>query len=528
MRANWIKYIFIVFVIGLIIYSIIIINNNNQKKEEQIENNNINVESEILKDVTVSISKYDTINPIISNNKGVQEISKLIFEPLLTLTKEYKIENCLAKEWSKTSATAYIIKLKDDIKWSNGEKLSAEDVRYTIDRLKENKSTYSYNVQHVISVDVLDETTVKITLEKEVPFFEYNLTFPIVSKKYYEGEDFYTTTKVPIGTGMYKISNIQTNKITLDKNNSWWNISNENAKLEKIYVNLYNSSGEAYNSFKIGNLDLIQSNNMNLKDYIGTIGFYTKEYKGRAQDFISINCTDNILSKQEVRQAIAYSIDKDNIIASVYGGNYYVSNFPLDYGSYVYNENNALKYNISQAQKVLTENGWEYKNKIWQKKENYKTLKLNFTLVVNSSDENRIKVAEVLKTQIEQIGIKITIKKVTDSTYKKYLENKNYDLILTGTYNSLSPDLSLYFGESNLANFSNVEANTIISEVKNITDEKIIKEKMQKLEEIYNTQVPYISLYRNKEIVAYSLKLVGDVTPNFYKLFYNINNWYRQ
>ena len=194
-----------------------------------------------------------TINPILSNNKNVQDIAKLIYEPLVNLTADYKAEPFLAKEWAKQGDNSYLIKLRENVRWSDGQRFTAEDVRFTIDRLKEISSVYSYNVQYVISVDVVDDYTVKINLDREVPFFEYYLTFPILSKDYYEGEDFVNTAKngQPVGTGRYKIDTVETSNITLIKNEAWWEIKEKPLTLEKIIINLYSSIGELYNSFKI-------------------------------------------------------------------------------------------------------------------------------------------------------------------------------------------------------------------------------------------------------------------------------------
>ncbi len=69
---------------------------------------------------------------------------------------------------------------------------------------------------------------------------------------------------------------------------------------------------------------------------------------------------------------------------------------------------------------------------------------------------------------------------------------------------SPSPNLSTYFGEGNIANYTNEEVTNIMNEVKNTTDEGILKEKYARLVEIYKTDVPYISLYNNKYTVAYN------------------------
>lgn len=100
-------------------------------------------------------------------------------------------------------------------------------------------------------------------------------------------------------------------------------------------------------------------------------------------------------------------------------------------------------------------------------------------------------------------------------------------MILTGVYNSFNPDLNFYFGQDNLQNYKNDEVIRILNEVKNIQDEKLIKEKYNRLEQIYNEDMPFVSLYRNKLYVIKSQNLVGELEPNNYFSYYKINNWYR-
>ena len=108
------------------------------------------------------------------------------------------------------------------------------------------------------------------------------------------------------------------------------------------------------------------------------------------------------------------------------------------------------------------------------------------------------------------------------------MKNKNYDLILCSINLSISPDLSTFFGQNNLANFYNDEVNNLLSEVKNTVDDNKIKQNYRRLGEIYINEVPYISLYNNKYTVAYNKNLVGTVEANWYYQFYNIHDWYKK
>lgn len=469
------------------------------------------------------------MNPILSNNKNVQDISKLIYDPLVTLTADYKAEPCLATEWAKQSDNSYLIKLRENVKWSDGQRFTSEDVKFTIDRLKEISSIYSYNVQYIVGIDLVDDYTIKINLDREIPFYEYQLTFPILSKDYYEAQDFVNTEKnsSPVGTGKYKITDVQPSYITLEKNNSWWNKEN-NLTTSKITINLYSSIGELYNSFKMGNIDLIATTNDNLQQYIGTIGYSSKELKGREHTFLAFNMQNYFLSKQEVRKAISYSIDKENIVSSIFGNKCYTSSFPLDYGSWLSQGQDASSgYNLDQAKQILIDNGWNYNYGSWQKIENYKTQKLALNLLVRASDSSKVAVAENIRQQLANQGILINIISTSDEDYNNRINNRDYDIALCEMTLSPSPNLNTYFGDGNIANYSNEEVTNIMNEVKNTTDENILKERYTRLAEIYKTDIPYISLYNNKYTVAYSSEIVGEITPNWFYQFYGIEGWYK-
>lgn len=526
MKSNFVKYIFFIIVIIVMGFAIYKINKGEDNVPEEVNKTNEIEEDEQIKEITLGIAEYDTINPILSNNKYVQEISKIIYDSLLEIDEEYKIKNSLAKDWAKTSGTTYLIKLRDDVKWSDGQQLTIEDVIYTIDILKKIPSIYAYNVQYITRVDKVDENTIQITIDHEIAFFEYNLIFPIMSKNYYQDEDFVNSTKndMTIGTGKYKIVKNDAEGIILNKNE---NYKGEELTLETINIDKYSNLGELYNAFKLGKVDIITTDNINISNHIGTIGYNIKEAPGRDFDFVAINTQNAILSHTEVRKAMLYAINRENIIASVYNNKYKLSNYPLDYGNYLKGQDVDSSYNVDKAREALETAGWNYKNNKWQKVENYTTKTINLKLVVQATNQTRITVAEMIKGNLEEIGISVSIIKASDSQYQSYIQNKNYDMILTGTRQSASPNLETYFGEANLANYNNEEVRTIINEVKNITKEDLLKEKYERLRQIYNDEIPYISLYNSYYAVASNWNLKGNVTTNWYNIFMDINNWYK-
>lgn len=89
------------------------------------------------------------------------------------------------------------------------------------------------------------------------------------------------------------------------------------------------------------------------------------------------------------------------------------------------------------------------------------------------------------------------------------------------------PDLNSYLGESNLSNFNNKEVSEILKQIDSIEDKELLQQKYNRIYEIYKEEMPFISLYNNVNFILYSRELKGDLSSNWYDVFYNIENWYK-
>lgn len=528
---NFVKYIFaaiVIFLIGYTFYALV----QNDEIDENISLDQTSTVSTIQTDLRLAIAEIDTINPILSHNRNVQEITKIIYDSLVTLNENYKLEYCLAEEIAKIDNVNYIIKLRKGVLWENNTNFTAYDVKFTIDMIRDYYGTginsiYVENLKHIVSLDVIDDLTIKITLSQEVPFFEYNLTFPIMCENYYYGEDFKTSTKLPIGTGMFRISDNVNNVIKLVKNENYWDSTKE-PMVNEIYINLYSTMGEVYNAFKSGDIDLVISKNINVEEYIGTLGYNKVEYKAREYDFLALNTNHLILSNSNVRKALSLIIDKNSIVANCLGNGYISSNFSLDMGNWLYIKDLNISVDTEQAKQILLNDGWIQTNNSWNKNINGQNMRLAFTITVNNNNTSRVYVAENIKAQLESFGVPITIRQVSAENYANILNNKDYEIILAGLELGFSPNVETFFGNGNIANYQNQEVFEIINTVKNSTDDNILYERYARLYDIYLEEVPYIGLYRNTNCIIYNQSLVGNIQPNVFNVYHNIEKWYRQ
>ena len=104
---------------------------------------------------------------------------------------------------------------------------------------------------------------------------------------------------------------------------------------------------------------------------------------------------------------------------------------PLAYGSYLY-----YQYSIDRAKQTLKDSGWNFTNGVWQKKEGYNTIRLRINLLVQASNENRVKVSEIIKKNLEECGIPVTINQTKDWNYENSIKNRNYDILISRSNSS--------------------------------------------------------------------------------------------
>jgi ABC-type transport system substrate-binding protein len=464
-KTKYIKNIFIIVTIILVLLAIYIICVRNINKPEDNERNVKKVE--IKKDIIIGVTEFDTLNPITTKSLEVQYISKLIYKPLIEITQNFNIEAGLAKECSKTGNTEYIIKL-DDVKWQNGSIVTARDVEFTINMIKETDSIYKQNVEKIESIDIIDDKTIKVKLAEETSFFEYLLCFPIVKENTYNNEN--------IGTGPYKVEEINNKEIIL---------GNEE---RKITIKIYDSVAEMYSNFTKEKLDFIITQNNEYDEHIGNIGFSEQLITGRNYYYLTFN---NKKLEKEIKNQIKNLLNREKIIYEIYNNKYKVADFPLEYGSYLCN----------YMEKTNTENA---------------EIPIQLTLGV-SNDEELYAIAEQIKKQLNEKDIEINIKYY--NRFEDAIKNNYYDLLLNKKMVDIMPKIDYYFQE--------IETKNKILGIYDIEDKNVLKEEYNKIIEQYKEEIPFMGLFFDSYIILHNSKLKGDFSGNWYNPFYNIDTWYK-
>lgn len=310
--SKFIKAIFVILIIGIVVFLAVLLFHSKDNIETRIPVNALEEIEEYQNDLRIAIADLDTLNPILSQNRNVYEIFKVIYEPLVALDMNYRKEYLLAERIEKRNDTQYVVYLRDN-NWHDGSKIKSEDVHFTIKMINSTNSIYNENISKIESVKSINDSSFVITLNSPQKYFEYFLTFPIMKKV--EEKIFKDKNYIPIGSGLFKFKETKNNLLIYEIFENYW----DKEKLEKSnfkYINIYKYStiGEIYNAFKSGNIDIINCLNNRYIDQIGTYGYLDSEYKYRDFHFLAFN-TKKI--NKNVRKAISFALDKEKIVTEL-------------------------------------------------------------------------------------------------------------------------------------------------------------------------------------------------------------------
>ena len=233
---------------------------------------------------------YDSINPIMNEHC---EIKHLLFDSLVKLDKNGDPVASLAESWTYDDATlTYTFKLRSDVKWHDGEKFTADDVKFTIEaiRIADNGSENYPNYIEIKEIKVISDTEIAFVLsEPNYAFLDY-MTMSILPQHCLQGEDMWESDyfKNPIGTGPYKLESWDASQaITMVKNEEYFAGA---AKIDTIIFKIVTNDNAKALQLKEGTLDLAQvtpKDAQNFKDSkdLTVYDMNTADYRGILYNF---------------------------------------------------------------------------------------------------------------------------------------------------------------------------------------------------------------------------------------------------
>ncbi len=431
-----------------------------------------------------------TMNPHGSNDAGTSFITNLIYQNLVAFDNDMNLVPELATSWEQINETTIRFNLRDDVKFHNGERFTAEDVKYTFE--KASQSSHAVGIVGVIDPEattVVSDYVIDVVLKYPFgPILNHlaHSNAAIVNKKAME-EGGANYNDNPVGTGPFKYKSWTTgDSIELVTFDGYWG---EKPKFKNLRIRYIPEATTRAVEVETGGVDIaraITANDVkNLKDN-SDVNVISGNILNTS--YLSFNCSKKPFSNPKVRQAVSCAIDTETIVENVtfgLGEPAKSVTAPNVFG--YYGVGRAWDYDVEKAKELLAEAG--YPN-------GFKT-----SLVINAV--NASTTAEIIQNMLGQIGIEVEILAYDFSNWLDSIVNGKQDMYVGG-WTAVTGDadyaLRLPFHSQNIGSggnrsfYSNPTVDKLLEEAQVEMDQDRRLELYREVQEILAEEAVYINL----------------------------------
>lgn len=435
----------------------------------------------------------------------------LIYEGLVNTDKKLNVTPNLAESYEiLEGGLVYEYKLKQGVKFHNGDEMKASDVVFSITRAQGSPTMYSI-VGLIASVEAVDEYTVRMTLIMPyAPFYHLIAKVPIVSERACTeaGDDFATK---PCGTGAYTIGEWTAEKVSFVLNE---NYHGELPKIETINIATVSDSTTSLMAFEGGDLDYVGVPKADWDRIVSSGKYGTVQVSSSNTTYITFNTEVAPFDDVRVRQAIAYAINKDEIVLGALEGfgtvAHTLGNPEFTLGLPSADEITTYEQNVEKAKQLLADAGYADGLDIG-----------NITVMAMFSVP-----AEIIKSQLAAVGINVEIQLAEQSAFVADLVSGNYGIGIMGV--TLGTDMAEHemayssagVNQLNLSRYSDARVDELFGLAMVEPDQAKRNEYYKEAVNIFAESAAYIPLYYADSCIAMDPALVMDINESVYTWYW--------
>ena len=418
------------------------------------------------------IGNISTLNPLLAASEPEQAVSRLLFSSLYNYDVTGALHTDLAESMTVKDDKVYTIKLRNAA-WHDGKKLTAEDVVYTINLIKNPQVRSPLRVNWLdISARAIDDSTVEFMLPAVYAGFSHALTFPVIPKHILQTvspssmreADFSSN---PVGSGPFAVKRVQTSESTsstdvvrMEPNTKYYGAVSTLSRLE---LRAYGNESLLVKAVNSGEVSAASGLSLSAADNIKSKQYSTKHWLLNKGVYLLMNNRSQTLQDARVRQALRYATDTSSIRATV-GDNVARLDTPILQSQIAQKLPAAPDYNLDKAKALLKEAGWTYNQGQWKGKDGRP---LAVAVTTSSGRDEYKKIVDALKQQWSKLGVDVQLREIdtsstTTSFVQSVLQPRDYDALLYELELGTDPDVFAYWHSSqasasgyNFANYSN-------------------------------------------------------------------------
>lgn len=494
-----------------------------------------------------SMGPIDTLNPLYASSDAELTASRLMFSSLFNYDETGHLHNDLAESMTvDKTGTVYTVKLRPNVRWHDGMLLTAKDVAFTVNLIKnpQTRSGLRVNWQD-ITATALNDSTVQFHLPAVYAAFPNALTFAVlpehilghVAPSAIRENSF---SRAPIGSGPYSFSLLQKENASGSRMVVHMVAFNEyyggKPKISRFEIHTYNSQSAIAAALRSGEVTATADLDQSYVSQLDHTNYNVMNKPVNSGVYAIFNTTSPILKDVAVRRAIEVGTNTAAVRASL---NEPVPALDLPFingqvtGSDV---PKAAPFDAKKAADMLTQAGWILKGTVREKAG--QRLTLNVTTTKNTQYE---KALESLASQWRQLGIEVNTNIVDTSDpsanfVQSVLQPRAYDVLLYELFIGADPDVYAYWHSSqvgasgyNFANYANGTSDDALSSARSRLEPDLRNAKYKAFARQWLSDVPAIGLYQPVMQYVYS-KHVQTLDPSSklvsaYDRFANILDW---
>jgi peptide/nickel transport system substrate-binding protein len=493
-------------------------------------------------------STPDSLNPAYAFLAVSYRIFDLVYDPLVTQGPDGSYRGDLAESWSKSEdGLTWTFKLKDNIKWHTGEALTAEDVAWSINEIKNDPEGWATLVNYTngfADVTAPDAKTVVITTEYPVPNIEYRVSF--LYALYRKDFEPLTTTEdlqnfsneQAIGTGLFKLNKFDKDQgiVILDRNPDYFDGP---AKVDQVIFQTFDNNDALVQALKVGDVDALYGVPTSALETVrGFENVTVYQNTDRSFDELIINSaspdrdpapTGNpALRDPAVKEAIALSLNKQDMVDIVFGGaakpGWSIVAPQLEGGFWNNPNIQDVPFDTAKANQVLEDAGYVKGADGVRAKDG---VSLDFRLQFDADYPEYARLADLMVTSFQEAGMKVRPEPTnTDTLTSNTTGVGDFDLVIWGWGGDPDPDFILSImlcdqfevGGWSDSGYCNPEYDQLYLDQQQASSPEERQQIVYKMQELLFRDKPYIVLYNYDNIQAFrSDRFTGFInSPNAY------------
>ncbi len=361
---------------------------------------------EVIVTMPVTSEPEAGFDPAYGWGAGEHVHEPLIQSTLTTTTKDLEIEKDLATDYSVSEdGLTWTVTIRDDVKFTDGEPLTAEDVAFTYNNCKEKSSVNDFTM--LDEAVAVDDTTVEFKMTKPFSIWPYTMAIVGIVPEHAYDENY---GQNPIGSGRYIMKQWDRNQqVIFEANPDYYG---EAPKIRKVTV-LFMEEDAALAAAMAGKVDVAHtaaSYSDQTIDGYGLLAVQTVDNRGfnlpcvQPQEKDGVTYGNAFTSDVNVRRAINIGIDRQEMIENVLNG-YGTAAYSVCDKMPWYNSDCEVAYDPEGAVKLLEDAGWQTGSDGIREKDG---IKAEITLMFSNGDSVRQALAEDTANQLKELGIRVT------------------------------------------------------------------------------------------------------------------------